>query len=313
MRRLIATALVAVACAGQSLYELSGQVKPEAEAYVSLYGATSPFAAAGQTDPDGHFTFKKLEGGAYTLAIFIPARGEARQTVEVGRGTADARGRVVLNLDLKDSDFVYADVVRRRNSISAGQLAVPDKALHDYAEAQKDLGRRDVDSAVKRLQDAVALAPQFTAAWNELGTIAYQTQKYERAEQCFRAALAHDARAFEPLVNLGGVLINLGKYSEAWEYNLQAVLARPNDALANSQFGMTYFEMDNYDLALKYLERARQIDPSHFSHPQLFMAEIHLRRKERGAAADDMEDFLKHHPDWPQAAKMRETIADLRQ
>ena len=105
----------------------------------------------------------------------------------------------------------------------------------------------------------------------------------------------------------------LGKYSEAWEYNLQAVLARPNDALANSQFGMTYFEMENYDLALKYLERARQIDPAHFSHPQLFMAEIHLRRNERGAAADDMEDFLKHHPDWPQAAKMRETIADLRQ
>jgi Tfp pilus assembly protein PilF len=60
------------------------------------------------------------------------------------------------------------------------------------------------------------------------------------------------------------------------------------------------------------LEKARQVDPAHFSHPQLVLAEIHLRRGEKAAAAEAMEDFLAHHPDWPQAAKMREKIADLR-
>ena len=100
---------------------------------------------------------------------------------------------------------------------------------------------------------------------------------------------------------------------ESLDYNIRAVLARPNDALATSQLGQSYFQANNYDLALKYLERARSVDPTHFSHPQLVMAEIHLRRGERAAAANDLEDFLKHHPDWPKADAMRKAIADFRQ
>jgi len=38
-----------------------------------------------------------------------------------------------------------------------------------------------------------------------------------------------------------------------------------------------------------------------------------LRRGDRSAAADIMEEFLKYHPDWPNAAKMREAIVQFRQ
>jgi len=170
-----------------------------------------------------------------------------------------------------------------------------------------------VESAVKRLEHAVELAPQFVDAWNNLGTIAYQSQQYERAEKCFRTALEQDPRAYEPLVNLGGVLINTHKLDEALMYNEDAVLLRPNDALANSQLGLTFFVVGNFDLAVKYLEIARRIDPAHFSHPQLVLAEIHLRRGENREAADALEDFLLHHPDFPTADKIRESIAKLRQ
>ena len=67
------------------------------------------------------------------------------------------------------------------------------------------------------------------------------------------------------------------------------------------------------DLAEKHFIEAARLDPAHFSHPQLFLAEIHLRRGDRRAAADDLDSFLKHHPDWPQAAKMRDAIAGFRQ
>lgn len=156
-------------------------------------------------------------------------------------------------------------------------------------------------------------APQFAAAWNELGTIAYQTKNFARAEECFLHALDQDPRAYEPLVNLGGVEVTLRKTERALDYNIFAVLTRPNDALANSQLGMAYFQAGNNDLALKYLEIARRLDPAHVSHPQLVMAEIHLRRNQRTAATADLEDFLKYHPDWPKAAEMRRAIAQWRQ
>ncbi len=115
------------------------------------------------------------------------------------------------------------------------------------------------------------------------------------------------------LVNLGGVLINTHKLDEALMYNQDAVLQRPNDALANSQLGLTYFVVGNFDLAVKYLEIARRIDPSHFSHPQLVLAEIHLRRGENREAAEVLEDFVHRHPDYPTADKIRENIVKLRQ
>ena len=114
-------------------------------------------------------------------------------------------------------------------------------------------------------------------------------------------------------MNLGGVLINLGKLEEALEHNLHAALRRPNDALANSQLGMTYFLTGSLDLSAKFLTIAKQLDPSHFSHPQLLLAEIHLRRNERSAAVDELEDFLKRHPDAPEAASVKAEITKLRQ
>lgn len=298
--------------AAPAVYDLTAQLEPPAVASVSLFRVTSPFTVSTLSDDEGRFTFKKLEPGAYTVAVFIPSQGEARQTIEIGPGTADARQRVTMKIRLKDSDFVYGDPTRRRHAVSAKQLSIPEKAVHEYEDAQKDLARNDSEAATKHLERAVELAPQFAVAWNNLGTIAYQTRKYARAEECFRESLRQDPTAYEPLVNLGGVLINLHKLDEAYDFNLHAVLTRPNDALANSQLGMTYFGLATFDLAEKYFRKAVQLDPAHFSHPQLFLAEIHLRRGDTRAAADDLEDFLHHHPDWPEAAKMRAKIAEWR-
>jgi Tfp pilus assembly protein PilF len=312
LRFLLAVVLAAPAFAGEPLYDLAGRLVPEEHARVVVFGANSPFQAETESDTSGRFRFRNLRAGTYTIAVSSPGRGEARQTAEVGPGTADSHRRVLVTLQFKDSDFVFADVVRRRNAVSTRQLAIPASALREYQEGIKDLEKHDVDAAVKRLEHAVELAPQFVDAWNNLGTIAYQTQQYDRAERCFRAALQQDSRAYEPLVNLGGVLLTNHKLDEALMYNQDAVLTRPQDALANSQLGMAYFAVGNFDLAVKYLEIARGIDPAHFSHPQLVLAEIHLRRGENGAAAEALEDFLRHHPDYPTAAKIRETIARLR-
>jgi tetratricopeptide (TPR) repeat protein len=279
------------------LYQLDGRIDPPAHASVSLHRVQSPFAVQMLSEADGHFRFKKLEPGAYTLSIFIPSRGEARQTIEVGPGTADRRRRVSLRLELKDSDFVVADVLKRAHAVSAKQLAIPPKAVHEYEEAQRAVAKNDVSDATAHLEKAVALAPNFASAWNHLGTIFYKTQQYVRAAECFRRSLDADPEMYEPLVNLGGVLLNLEQPKEAYSYNLHAVLTRPNDALANSQLGLTYWYLGNLDSAEKYLKRAVELDPAHFSHPQLLLAEIHKRKGDLEAAAADLESFQKYHPD----------------
>ena len=304
--------LAAAVMAAEPRYELRGQLRPPGRAAVSLFGATTPFASGAAADSLGRFQFRNLLAGSYTLAVFVSGRGEARRTIEVGPGTAGSRRRVHVRIDLGDSAFAYG-AVERRHKVDARQLAVPPGAWKAFEQAQKALEQRDAIAARTHLERAVQIAPAFAMAWNTLGTIAYQSREFPRAEECFRRSLEADAGAFEPLVNLGGVLVTTRRLEEALRFNTLAVVARPNDALANSQLGMTYFYLDRLDLARKHLAQARQADPAHFSHPQLLLAEIELRGQNWQGAADQLEDFLTQHPDWPRGDQVRAAIRDLRQ
>jgi tetratricopeptide (TPR) repeat protein len=313
MRQIVVMLLAGSALlAGESKYELAGQIVPEEGAAVSLFGAVTPFSAATLADARGRFHFHDLRAGTYTLAVFLPARGETRRTIEVGPSLADGKGKVSITVEISEARLETHDAAARRAVVSARELSIPDRARKEYDEAQRQLSRHQVDRAITHLERAVEIAPQFAGAWNNLGTIAYQSRRYTDAEGYFRKALEQDEDAFEPLVNLGGVLLTLGKLDEALDFNLYAVLNRPNDALANSQLGMTYFAVNNLDLAQKYLEAARRLDPAHFSHPQMMLAEIHLRRHEPALAAAELEDFLRWHPDWPDAEKVRQAVEKLR-
>ncbi len=114
-------------------------------------------------------------------------------------------------------------------------------------------------------------------------------------------------------MNLGGALLTEGKLDEGLKYNRYAALTRPSDALANAQLGLNYLALGDLDLAEKYLESAKSIDPAHFSYPQLALAQIHLRRNELASAAGEFRDFLKRHPDAPEAAGVRVILGKLPQ
>ena len=306
--------LTIVLCAREETprYELRGHLLPATRASVWLHGATAPFEDSTLADDEGHFRFRGLLAGAYTLGAFVPGRGEMRRTIEVGPSQGDARQRIELTVELRDGEFESRDSLRREALVSAKDLAIPERAHREYEAAQKRLARRDVEGAVAHFERAVELAPRFSEAWNYLGTIAYQARDYTRAESCFRKALDADPESFQPLVNLGGVSINLSKFEQALQYNLYAAVTHPNDALANSQLGMSYFYLDKLDLAHKYLTAAKRLDPAHFSHPQLVLAQIALRRQDRAAAAGEWEEFLQYHPDSREAGKVQENLAQLR-
>src|ERR1019366_5451600 len=123
----------------------------------------------------GRFTFKKLAAATYTVSVYQAGRGEARRTIEVGPGLADSSNRIQLTIALKDADFDPTGD-RTRHAVTVRELAIE-------------------------------LAPQFATAWNTLGTIAYQTRRFPLAEQRCRQALKQDPGAYDPLVNLGGVLV----------------------------------------------------------------------------------------------------------
>ena len=172
--------------------------------------------------------------------------------------------------------------------------------------------RRNFEGAVKRLKHAVEIAPRFSAAWNYLGTISYQAGAFAEAEGYFREALRQDWNAFDPLVNLGGTLLSLRRYEDSLTVNLQAVKARPNDALAQSQLGQSYFYLGQPEEAEVHLKQAKALDPAHFSFPQIVLAAIYRKRGNYVAAIKELEEFLSLHPDSTRAPYARQELDAIR-
>jgi len=310
---LLAAGSVAADTAGADVeYRLKGALQPPARAVVTLDGFTTTFNGTVLVAPNGQFEFKELRAGTYTLIIGIPDRGEVRRTVEIGPGTADPKNCVSVSLALDESMFTR-EPLRKKGTVSVQELAIPDKARKAFAESQRQLARRNQKKAIECLETAVRLAPEFSGAWNNLGTLFYKSAQYEKAEQSFRAALRASPGSFEPLVNLGGVLLTLHRPSEAYTFNLYSVLERPEDALANSQMGMNYFALGRLELARKYLNEARRIDPGHFSRPQLLLAEICFRKGDPAGAARELEEYLRYHPDVSDRAQIEESIRKLKE
>jgi Tfp pilus assembly protein PilF len=293
-------------------YEVSGRVRLGGKSpgrlpvMVFLDGAVTPFAASALTDPSGKFKFKRLLPGMYRLTVVVAGWGRSEETIDVGPSTADRGGRVV-----RDVEFRKEAGWDGGATVSPAELALPADAVKAYQKAESALGRRDVEKAIEELEKAVALAPDYSDAWNRLGTIAYQTRRYEEAERYFTEALRCDPRSYAATVNLGAAQLVLGKLDLALETNRAAVKERPDDPLAHSQLGQVYFALNRLDQARDSLQMAKSLDPGHFSWPQLVLAEIYRQWGDHEAVARELREFLRYHPDASAAPKLRELLAEL--
>ncbi|MEO8100618.1 MAG: tetratricopeptide repeat protein [Acidobacteriota bacterium] len=298
-------AFTLVLAAGQSIggdLELRGSVNDAPPGVrITLTGVDRAFLITTAADPRGDFRFRSLITGRYTLTA-----GDTRQTVVVNEELAGPEH--VIRAELTYS--APAAMVSTRQLRSAGKN--PEKVLAKYAEAERGLAESDIATARRKFEEVVAIAPEFSPAWNGLGVVASQTAAGgATAEAHFRRAVDTDPDNVDALLNLGGLLLKTGRAEEALPYNQRAAAAKPHDALAQAQLGMNQYQLGFWDAAERSLQAAKQIDPLHYSMPQIFLAEIYARRGEKTKAIAELEDLLGSHPDAKLAATVRQSIARL--
>jgi Tfp pilus assembly protein PilF len=297
-------------------FELVGEVRlaqPQKPrrlvAYVALNGNTTPYSTHTWTDFGGKFKFKKVPSGSYSLQVEVRRRAEKFLTVEVSPSLADRKGRIHQLITVEPSQSVA--VRQKPDVVSVRELSIPEKALSLYVKAEKKLSKGETDQGIALLERAVGLAPHFVVAINRIGTIFHMRKEFSKSEQYFREALQVDPNAYAPLVNLGGSLLAMGRFEEALAINEHAVTVRPRDALANAQLGVSYLSLNNDAKAEEYLIRTKELDPLHFTYPQLALAGIYNRQHKLSLVLQELREFLKLHPDDVQNNLIQKQIETL--
>lgn len=191
---------------------------------------------------------------------------------------------VIRNPVWKNDESLYGDMIRTTPSSYKG--------YYNLGEVRYKQGDRD--GAKQLWEKVLEVRPDMMAVHNNLGVLYEETGDYGRAEAHYRAVL--NVRSMSEVVrNLGNVLAKQGRHAEAEESYQRAILLEPRNlklytslishyesrqkplraldtalaaikqlpdsSEAHNIAGTVYGGMKRYDEALRYFQKAVELDP----------------------------------------------------
>ena len=134
----------------------------------------------------------------------------------------------------------------------------------------------------------------------------------EQELQGWRNILATDPKNVRANVELGNRLYDAGRYAEAIPYYQQAFTLDPKNVSVSTDLATAMYYAGRPEEALAQFDRSLALDPKHGQ--TLFNIGIVKRdgRNDPKGAIAAWEQLLASVPDYPEAAKVRSMIAELK-
>jgi len=218
---------------------------------------------------------------------------------EVWQASTSAAGKIK-DLGLTDS-----------GSVSALDIAAPGKAVFQFDRAVNLLKAQQPKEAIRHLQKAVNIYPQFVSAHIAMG-LAYSDQKdTNQAKQEFETAAKLDDAFPGPFLNLGLLALSANDFADAESNLAKAASLSLKDA--RTLTALAYAQNGNH----RYAETLRNAQRVHgMKHEGL--ASIHYIAAAAAAALNDqtraegeLNTFLKEDPANPLAPVARRRLSAL--
>ena len=121
-----------------------------------------------------------------------------------------------------------------------------------------------------------------------------------------------DPRDFQAWVRLANVYQDAGMFEPAIGFYERAVGLAPTDANLLTDMAICYQSVKQYDKALETLDRAQQVDPSHWQslYNIVVVAGLQMRRFDRADAA--LAKLQQIRPDAPNLAQLKDALDKAR-
>lgn len=261
------------------------------------------------TDSSGNFTLLVIPGLTYTFVV--QSDGETYETAVVRYLVPVINPRVDINLrPLSRRTVATAD-----SKVSVAELSrmIPDEARKRFRAGVEALRADKLDRARSEFERALAAYEPYADAHNELAVVLMRQNKLPEAEKHLIRALEIDPEAGKAALNLGLCLYRQKRYAEAIPHLEKGLQLEPGHADAQLLLGTALKFSGQEDKAEPVLLRAYEIAGQEVADAQLHLAEIYYNRKDYVRSAKALEVYLRDRPNAPNAAQLRETLAQLKQ
>jgi tetratricopeptide (TPR) repeat protein len=170
----------------------------------------------------------------------------------------------------------------------------PRNALYPYWLSRLDYRDMQLTSAVAHAQKAINLNPTFMKAYDNLGLYYDALGKSEDAIQAYKEAVRLNRerrlRSPWPSMNLGTVLLKLGRPDEAEVYLRESLEEDPRFPKAHFQYGLLLEKRGKYAEAIQELQRAAEFDPT-YPEPCFVLGRIYRRLGDEKSMQEAFKSF----------------------
>jgi tetratricopeptide (TPR) repeat protein len=267
------------------------------------------------TDPDGSFRFTHLRPDAYTVIVDAgDAYERVRETVVIAfAGSVPAQG----DPGQYAIPFVYPIQIylkpKNANASNAALANVPAPAQDLFRQAQDSARAGNHAQAIEQLKSAIAVAPKFARAYNELA-MEYRKQGQEaQALETLKAGVGNVPDDPTLRLNYGIALLNLKKFVAAeTELRLASQQNNGDSPRAGYYVGRALMGQNRLDDAQAVFETVIKNGGDNLAAVHKYLGGIYWHNKQYRQAADELEKYLKLEPKAADAAQIRNTIGELR-
>ncbi|MBW1641818.1 MAG: tetratricopeptide repeat protein [Deltaproteobacteria bacterium] len=175
---------------------------------------------------------------------------EKPKTSTAKKGKVIKRAKKVGTVDSATSKPKPVDQASRQKSIAFVEKA---RALW------KEDNLTDPNLALKMLNQAVSIDPNFAVAFNDRGKVHAKMGQFDRAKKDYDQAIKLDSKYVKAYSNRGVVLYETNQYADALKSFNKAIVLNPSYAAAYLNRGLVNYQMDHTDRACKDFTKACEL------------------------------------------------------
>jgi len=284
--------------------EITSTSSVAASLTVELASNGTEISETANVNADGTFEFRSASPGAHLLRVIAGNSVIHEEMVNIS-GTGQT-----LSVNLKEQSSANRSA---GSSVSMRQLThkVPKQAQKAFDRGEQFLAKDDQPAAAELFRQAVALDPEFSDAYNELGAANANMGKLPEAAEQFQKAIDLVPEHRLALPNLSIVLAKMKRYHEAGQVARRALQLVPGAGPKMHYilaFGLLADHAEPQEAITNLKIASAEIPKAH-----IVAADVLEQCGRRAEAVQELEEYLRVQPsNDPERSKVEARLAQLK-
>lgn len=199
------------------------------------------------------------------------------------------------------------------STVSLASMRAPEDAKKAYAKGIEATSSQKWAKAQIQLEKAVAIYPEYPAAWSSLGEVYMQQNMPKEARSALERAIQIDPKYLKPYAQLARLDLAERRPEDAVVLTARAMEMKPTEFPAIYFYhAVANFNLKHFDLAEASARRAVELDSDHeVPRAEYLLGSVLAAKGDRHGALQHFSKYLELSPKAPDAPEVKQRIAEL--